>query len=164
MSLVPDMIEPIVGWRTWNAQGYKNQTLLGSLVWNEIWQPGRVMQAECVRQARSLEGCCCGKYFLSQIPLGCTCGIYAHRTYQQLLAARPNDKEFYRYPLWSSAIIHGEVNLWGRVIQGKKGYRAQYAYPKKLFVHAYIPKDLARCEKLASDLSELYNVPPPWVR
>ena len=30
--------------------------------------------------------------------------------------------------------IHGEVNLWGAVVEHKLGWRAQYAYPKSFFL------------------------------
>lgn len=44
----------------------------------------------------------------------------------------------------------GEVYLWGRVLEGSRGYRAQYAYPKHL-----------QCgdEELGKQLRALYGVP-----
>jgi len=30
--------------------------------------------------------------------------------------------------------IHGDVNLWGTVVEHKLGWRAQFAYPKSLFL------------------------------
>lgn len=45
---------------------------------------------------------------------------------------------------------YGEVYLWGRVLQGENGYRAQYAYPKHLW---------AGSESLAKELQVLYGVP-----
>jgi hypothetical protein len=159
MNPIPDLVEPIVGWRTWNAQSHQGNIFLGSLVWSELWHPGRRMGAECIGEARTTRGRCCGKYFTSELPVNCTCGIYAYRTYKELIEQRPCDQEFYRKPLWKSRVIHGEVNLWGRVIQGKLAYRAQYAYPKQLLIHAYLPEDVERCEKLANYLGDLYKVP-----
>jgi hypothetical protein len=34
--------------------------------------------------------------------------------------------------------IHGEVNLWGTVVEHEQGWRAQFAYPKNL----YLPLDI----------------------
>ena len=74
---------------------------------------------------------------------GCTCGIYA-------LSAE-DGYEYYSYegamfPVW------GEVSLWGRVIRGTKGYRAQHAYPKALYL---AHKDW----RFKTRLEEAYGVP-----
>lgn len=53
----------------------------------------------------------------------CTCGVYA-------LGSRSASLNYAPYKTF-----HGEVYLWGRVIEGTSGYRAQYAYPKSIEVH-----------------------------
>jgi hypothetical protein len=56
-----------------------------------------------------------------QAPLeSCCCGIHAAKDLETLRA------------FLSSGPIVGEVYLWGKVIPGENGYRAQYAYPKSL--------------------------------
>ncbi len=50
----------------------------------------------------------------------CVCGIYA-------LKGRDMGSHYV-----SSASAWGEVYLWGKVIEGEYGYRAQYAYPKTI--------------------------------
>jgi hypothetical protein len=64
----------------------------------------------------------------------CSCGIYA---------LKPGVRNSY------GGAVRGEVWLWGKVIVGEHGYRAQYAYPKLLVVD---PPSLAK--KLAA-----YDVP-----
>jgi hypothetical protein len=49
----------------------------------------------------------------------CSCGVYAAKHYQHLI-----DINYGRYG------IHGEVALWGKIVECTLGYRAQYAYPK----------------------------------
>jgi hypothetical protein len=53
----------------------------------------------------------------------CTCGIYAAKTFHHLCSAG-----YDRYG------VHGEVNLWGKVIEHERGWRAELAYPKNLFL------------------------------
>jgi hypothetical protein len=54
---------------------------------------------------------------------GCTCGIYALRGRSSLVSS----------PYANSADAIGAVSLWGKVIPGQDGFRAQYAYPLQLF-------------------------------
>src|SRR5919106_466508 len=55
----------------------------------------------------------------------CRCGIYGAR---DLRALRSHPMFGFRFT------VAGEGLLWGKVIRGELGYRAQYAYPKRLFV------------------------------
>lgn len=48
----------------------------------------------------------------------CSCGIYAYKAYEEAKRA-----------CGGSGVL-GEVYLWGKIIEGTDGYRAQYAYPK----------------------------------
>jgi hypothetical protein len=53
----------------------------------------------------------------------CTCGIYAVKTLEHL-----RDQDYH-----NDGVL-GLVRLWGRMLVGKKGYRAANAYPLKLYV------------------------------
>lgn len=66
----------------------------------------------------------------------CYCGIYAH--------AEP----VFEY----EGFVSGEVSLWGRVMKGERGYRAQFAYPKSLTLH--YPD-----EAMARRIADTYGVP-----
>jgi hypothetical protein len=57
----------------------------------------------------------------------CTCGIYASKSRGQL-----RETGYERYG------ICGEVQMWGTVVEHKLGWRAQFAYPKAL----YLPLDI----------------------
>lgn len=54
-----------------------------------------------------------------------TCGIYAHREGDAIV-----DEVLKRGPLLGE-VVFGEVALWGRVIAGTLGWRAQFAYPSE---------------------------------
>lgn len=53
----------------------------------------------------------------------CTCGVYAAKNLEHL-----------RQIGYTQRGIHGEVYLWGTVVEHKLGWRAQFAYPKSLFL------------------------------
>jgi hypothetical protein len=63
----------------------------------------------------------------------CTCGIYATKSIEHLRKTR-----------YTQSGIHGEVFLWGTVVEHRLGWRAQYAYPKNLFLSPHaLPFTLA---------------------
>jgi hypothetical protein len=55
--------------------------------------------------------------------VNCTCGIYAAKSLEHL---RKNG--------YDRCGIYGEVCLWGTVVEHERGWRAQLAYPKNLFL------------------------------
>ena len=83
----------------------------------------------------------------------CSCGFWGVKGLADLL------------PLFARNSIFGQVALWGKVIEYKKGYRAQYMYPLRLYcsrktvslVLKVVPK--WRVEALIGNLSRIYGVP-----
>jgi hypothetical protein len=63
--------------------------------------------------------------------LGVFSGVYAWKNV--------NDCYLHRKTLEHMPLVHGTVNLWGRVIEHEKGFRAQFAYPKTLIVKRTTP-------------------------
>jgi preprotein translocase subunit YajC len=113
---IPDYISPIVGYRVWqwNATGLKSLN-------GEPWQPGRPLAAGCRAAAHEPPHS------------ACTCGVYAAKNLAHL-----------RRFGYDRRGVHGEVYLWGTVVEHKLGWRAQFAYPKSLFLPpAAIPFTLA---------------------
>jgi hypothetical protein len=109
-AIIPDSIEPIVGRRCWGLAQLLDGALLLCSSAETIWPAEQPLEAECSKRH-------------SAPAKRCSCGIYA------LAESEPwpyYSFEGSRYPVW------GEVLLWGVVIEGDKGYRAQYAYPKAL--------------------------------
>jgi hypothetical protein len=111
---IPDSIEPIVAYRSWLIMGHVEELRSHCL---DPWTPGVPLKARC-------------RYRDHALPLGdnhhspvesCTCGIYAAK-----------EEDIKRVvPIGH---VYGEVYLWGKVVEGKKGYRAEFAYPKQFFV------------------------------
>jgi hypothetical protein len=108
---VPDSIEPVVAYRSWahwdSGKGLRSHN-------GTYWWPGSPMKANCPG------------YMYSQKrhngPIDwCTCGIYA--------ATRENASH-----IVPGSDVYGEVYLWGRILEGPRGYRAEFAYPKLFIV------------------------------
>ena len=117
---IPDYISPIVGYRVWrwNATGLKSLN-------GEPWLPGRPLAAECRAAARgTIVGPAKAVHDAHELPHpDCTCGVYAAKNIEHL-----------RQFGYEGRGIHGEVYLWGTVVEHKLGWRAQFAYPKSLFL------------------------------
>jgi hypothetical protein len=128
--IAPDAAEPIVGWRYRGLDPARR--LLSSLTGNlHVWQPGRAFEAECRFSRRDPSDT---RYQFvggfkrahhSAPQEGCTCGIHAAGDLRNLRA-----KMLFGLGL----MVVGEVALWGKVIPGTRGYRAQFAYPRRLLV------------------------------
>jgi len=117
---IADYISPIVGYRvwTWGPMGLKS--LCG-----EPWHPGESLAARC--RASTVVGTIVGRAEPGDDhdapQANCTCGIYAAKVFHYFRSAG-----YDRYG------IHGEVCLWGKVVEHELGYRAQFAYPKNLVI------------------------------
>ncbi len=117
---IPDYISPIVGYRVWrwNVTGLKSLN-------GEPWLPGRPLAAGCRAAAGGrIVGHAKAAHGAHDLPNSdCTCGVYAAKNMEQL-----------RQFGYEGRGIHGEVYLWGNVVEHKLGWRAQFAYPKSLFL------------------------------
>src|SRR5208283_4983697 len=110
---LPDYISPIVGYRVWTWGTLGLKSLCG-----ERWKPSQSLAARC--RASTIVGRADVVHDVRDIPeANCTCGIYAAKTLHYFRSAG-----YERYG------IHGEVYLWGKVVEHELGYRAQFAYPK----------------------------------
>lgn len=156
-ELVPDVPEPIVGYRGWTHQ---NDRLIG---WQQtIWPYDQPLHAVCRGTHLDLEsvrllGMLMGRAFVfgdlakpdiqHRCPstnrffhTGYGCGIYA---FKELDGALQQHRD-----------VVGEVQMWGRVFEHGVGYRAEIAEPIKLCWTLDGPERM-RAERLA----ELYGVP-----
>lgn len=134
---VPDGMEPLVGWRYWRVEG----SALTSLTRSVYWPARNRYEADCRLVARH-----------GAVPAaGCHCGIYAAKTLDTLKElATPN----VRLPL-----VVGKVALWGRVIPAERGYRAQYGYPKQLWLVWESLEPLEQPGAQRIELAAAYGVP-----
>jgi hypothetical protein len=120
---IPDLISPIVGHRVWRWDAAGLRSLNG-----KPWSPRQPLAAKCGA----------GKADAAhEVPqTDCTCGVYAAKNLEHL-----------RQLGYEGSGIRGEVHLWGTVVEHELGWRAQFAYPKTLFLTPnLIPSDTKEME------------------
>lgn len=129
-GLIRDRLGAIVGHRVWGCVsafkpgvGSLRESVLLSSLNGITWNPREPIEAKCTLVGGAPHN-------------DCSCGIYA------LKASH--------LPFQMMGEVTGEVYLWGKVIECEGGYRAQFAYPKKLTV--------AGDERVARLLAEAYGV------
>jgi hypothetical protein len=131
----------IVGWRVWGLStlepsGTRSSgsapLVLTSTFMNSVWQAGKVMTA------------CCGANILRH-------GIHAFTTEAEAVAYMAQGRKPIRH-------VFGEVSLWGRVVIHERGYRAEYAYPRRILV----PKTYRGSRDITSELRRSYGVESDW--
>jgi hypothetical protein len=123
----PDYIFPVVGHRVWQWDAAGLKSLNGIR-----WHPGEAFTAECRTQ-----GC-------HEVPRSdCTCGVYASRSLDHL-----------RRIGYAQHLIHGEVCLWGTVVEHEGGWRAQFAYPKSFILPlSAVPLGMSSVESWLASLA-----------
>lgn len=135
---VPDAIEPAVGYRAWLVKDGRIYSYAHQEV---MWEPRMPFEAFC------------GVGRDHDVPdPRCSCGLYAAMTFNRLfdMGYTKSSGLFAAKP--GQVTIAGQVSLWGNIIPGEIGWRAQLAYPKK-FLIPYTKW------KIAVELSEVYGVP-----
>ena len=138
---VPDYISPVVGFRVWQWDATGLRSLNG-----EKWFAHQPLSAVCKADASgSIAGLSKATHNPAELPcFNCTCGVYAAKTIEHL-----HQCGYKRFG------VHGEVYLWGTVVVHERGWRAQFAYPKTLFLAAdTIPFSLSEIDARLQTLTE----------
>jgi hypothetical protein len=134
-----------VGWRAWEVLPPKTRhdtVMLRSVTHSStVWLPRQVTEATCERHSHEDD---------HHVPEErCSCGLYSAKDLEHLRSMGYHSYD----PDRGRFTIVGEVNLWGKVIEGSQGWRAQFGYPKKL----YVPFEVMRL--FYKPLKETYGVP-----
>lgn len=154
--IIPDVPEPLVGYRAWKlgengtlkspiyrgSKGHVDvneirRNIAGDIYGTDGWPFKRTLVAECghCEVVPSPHGQC-------ESVAGHGCGLYAHSTLDGLPANQ------------GRGVVQGEVWMWGRVYEYTKGFRAEFAYPKRLF----IPED-SPVAPLVDIAADAYGIP-----
>jgi hypothetical protein len=126
---VPNQVGPEVGWRAWNLKRelphFGNAPRLESATHAYTWIPKVAARAYCPHEEEDENG------ERNHVPgETCSCGFYSAKTLNHL-----RQLGYSNYDENSEWItIVGELSLWGKVIEGSQGWRAEFAYPKRLFL------------------------------
>lgn len=131
MTLAPDYIEPVVGWRSWLVVREGEDFRLRSVLYDTLWLPRKELVARCLHRRVSIPW----RKRLEHVPpaRACACGIYAAREPEE--AASYLDGRGWAYASAVHRVI-GTVSLWGHVVECTGGWRASRAYPKAIYVPA----------------------------
>jgi hypothetical protein len=157
VTVAPDFAAPFVGWRTWlvvrEGDGYR----LGSVVQPTLWEPRRELVGECLGRRRRLWPLRRRSRAPHQTPgYFCSCGVYASRDPD--LASQYVFAQYHRRRV--AARVIGLVSLWGRVVASPRGWRAEFAYPARIYVPVDSKElaDPSGVEEMALSLAD-YGVP-----
>lgn len=144
---VPDSTQLAIGWRAWGIDPNDESATLMSVTHTGPWTPRQPMEATCDKSTGRGNGV---KREGHEVPdEQCSCGLYSAKTLDHLMSMT-----YHRYDAEKHGMYHviGKVKLWGKVIEGSQGWRAQIGYPSELFV----PFEAWR---LAPRLERAYGVP-----
>lgn len=140
--VMPDFMEPQFGWRAWAVDAelpdFGLPPKLFSVSWGYYWAPKKKSAAECNRPYKCSEPV--KKHDIKtgeevEYTIGvpgehCSCGFYSAKTFEHL-----QSMGYHQYYENSGRYtVVGKVYCWGKVIECQTGWRAEYAYPAKLFV------------------------------
>jgi hypothetical protein len=145
----PDELGTVTGWRAWRVDRVpdaEGRVLLYSAAFEYAWVPFEKARASC-ENCKSTDprdkDCTPGNT--------CSCGFYSARSLAHL---RSMNYHAYNDETDDGSVkIVGRVANWGKVVPGTQGWRAEYAYPERLFV----PFEVAR--HIARPVMETYGVP-----
>jgi hypothetical protein len=134
---VPDHYEPITAWRAWKLSNLRLHAL-GS---NGEWPVKKPIEAICNKKYASIADPAGVNITNHPAPNhNCECGVWAFNSLDNLMSAIQGHYH---------AAVLGQVSLWGRVIECENGFRAQYAYPKELWLF----------DNSLEELGYIYGVP-----
>ena len=119
--------EIIKGYRWWRIQKISGKYRLVSVVYPVIWFPLKPMDDKQSLNSHYVESCYDG------VQVDNHAGIHAFNN-QNLLNYDENIETLGFYERHCITVVSGEVSLWGKVICCELGYRAQFAYPSKIFI------------------------------
>jgi hypothetical protein len=141
--VVPDRVGVEIGWRVWTVW----EGVLLSPQLQAPWLPRKEARAICAAVHWPPPH---GRTDIHAAPAAdCHCGLYAMRTAADLDFRLRN-----RDP-----VVVGCVKLWGKVIPGTHGWRAEYAYPAGLVAIAGEGKPRwYAAREVVEELARLYGV------
>jgi hypothetical protein len=111
---IPDYMGTITAWRGWQIRNGK----LAPIGTSGIWEPKKANRAVCTKLETGANHDAPSKK--------CTCGYWTFRTMETLQEALAGYAQ--------KVQVIGTVDIWGKVIECTNGFRAEYAYPKELWL------------------------------
>ncbi|MDX1608434.1 MAG: hypothetical protein R3251_04450 [Candidatus Spechtbacterales bacterium] len=137
----PDSFKPLVGYRVWRLYNPFPVLYAGALRNSIAWTTGTT-EAMCINEKAH------------KAPAeDCDCGIYALVDMWSIMSRyKPS------YHITSEDTTYkilGSVVLWGKIVPGDKGYKAQKAAVAAL----YVPKNMEEIPAAIEEAAQIYGVP-----
>jgi hypothetical protein len=160
---MPDLVEPIVGWRSWKFE-YRNLASADVIVSKKLighfsyeWSPG-VNVASCACGSTPSRSGALIDPSTAYVHAGFGCGFYFYKSLRDLAQDM--------HPC-SGPIVVGLAKGWGKVYEHERGYRTEFAEIDKLYYgvgrpvhprHFYNTVDFYGVDE-ASILDEMFRYP-----
>lgn len=156
--------EEIVGWREWKLVVDESATIttpvatsipvyqLSAISSTARWPAYQPMRAECNRELTMWCGVEDYKEDAHVVPeWNCDCGIHAYKEKSSVDGS---------WIVNGLVRVYGQVSLWGKkIVVGEKGYRAEFAYPRHLYLRESFHSSVEVRTIVAAQVSETYGVP-----
>lgn len=147
---VADYVEPAHGFRMWRTGELDGLAYLTSTTGGVMWPTDNALQAQHVGD--SAAWLALNIYHLADkdpVPpvRRCACGIYAYTDAAELIRGEATAMALYQR-------VIGEVELWGKVWEHERGYRAQFARVRSLWWTGH-----GMSLPVVQVLADRYNVP-----
>ena len=104
-------VEPFIGWRGWQWDAHRQRLVSFN---SEVWNPGDELHARCI----------VGSYHDAPA-LDCNCGIFSMKDPRWLAN---------HVPVENRQTVIGTIKIWGNIVGGSKGWRAEWAMIDALYV------------------------------
>ena len=131
------VVGPLRAYRCWRVEWQDGRPVLGSLFHSTVWPADGPLRAKCEQRSGSLAGWI-RRRFSRKVDghpapaWGCECGIYAMSRLEDEEDLKVSPHISQRGPMDRVMRVAGVAQLWGRVVQHDRGYRAEYAQPLRL--------------------------------
>lgn len=120
---------PTIAYRLWRLRRLQSGLRIGAVAHDRWMRPGEPLAARCEAgdgwTSTVSNGFITTRTGHSAPAVHCQCGWYGVNDWTKVSGYEASGADV--------AIIAGQVALWGRVIEHEHGYRAQYAYPVRLW-------------------------------
>jgi hypothetical protein len=125
----PDYAGPIVGWRGWFVVESEGALRLCSIVHHTLWPPRQELVASCRAREHRSKSDLAAKHSAPEAV--CRCGIYACESAAVATPFLSGSRTPARQTL---GFVLGRVSLWGKVVECRRGWRGERAYPASIYV------------------------------
>lgn len=156
------VVGPLRAFRCWRVEWQDGRPVLGSLFHATVWPADGPLRASCEQRPGSLVAWVRRRFSPktdrhAAPAWGCECGIYAISRVEDEDDLKMSPHICQRGPLDRVLRVAGVAQLWGRVVQHDRGYRAEYARPLRLLTIPSLVR-VRDTEELLEAVADRYRI------